>query len=396
MAGRLRDEPPAAGRRFEVVERAGMSPTVIACVVPVWQAGVRVCTTALASQGMQTLPLPGPAPRSLPYGSWPTPITSELVVRAAARLGEVAVTTDGVWWAERAGRRGRADRALVHRAADGTTTDLLPDPWNARTRVHEYGGGSWTVDGGTATSPTSPTSGCTGWSPARDPEPLTAAPEIPAGVRFADLTVTPGGQVLCVRETHTASGAAAEVVHEVVAVAPDGTVAVLVSGPDFVSDPRTGPDGALSWLQWQHPDMPWDAAQLVVRAADGTETVVAGGRSGCGRSPSSSRPGPPTAPCCSSPTAPASGRCTGGGPAGSPSCCWTPGGDMAGPHWVLGASRYAELPDGRLVVAYGRDGADRLAVLEPGGPRELPTRYASFGQLRADGAAVVCVAGGPT
>ena len=51
---------------------------------------------------------------------------------------------------------------------------------------------------------------------------------------------------------------------------------------------------------------------------------------------------------------------------------WTPGADaelvldvgsdIAGPQWVFGASRYAELADGRLVVAYGRDGADRLAV----------------------------------
>ncbi|MFC7573326.1 TolB family protein [Klenkia terrae] len=83
-------------------------------------------------------------------------------------------------------------------------------------------------------------------------------------------------------------------------------------------------------------------------------------------------------------------------PGGEPELLLDPGGDMAGPQWVFGASRYAELADGRLVVAYGRDGADRLAVLEPGGPRELPTRYASFGQLRADGTAVVCVAGGPT
>ena len=58
----------------------------------------------------------------------------------------------------------------------------------------------------------------------------------------------------------------------------DGGTEVLVSGPDFVSDPRLAPDGVtLSWLQWDHPNMPWDAAQLVVRAADGTEHVLAGG-----------------------------------------------------------------------------------------------------------------------
>ncbi|SCX60062.1 Dipeptidyl aminopeptidase/acylaminoacyl peptidase [Klenkia marina] len=329
--------------------------------------------------------------RTLPFGSWPTPITSELVVRSAARIGEVLVDGDAVWWAEsRASEGGRT--VLVRRSPDGATTDLLPEPWNARTRVHEYGGGAWTVADGTVFLTDFADQRLYRVVPGADPEPLTAAPAILAGVRYADLVVTPGGQVLCVRETHTASGDAAEVVHEVVAVAPDGSVEVLVSGPDFVSDPRPGPDGALSWLQWQHPHMPWDAAQLVVRAADGTETVVAGGdgesvvqpgwtadgsllffadRSGCWAL-HRWRPG------------------------GQPELVLDPGTDMAGPQWVFGQSRWAELSDGRLVVAHGRDGADRLVVLGTEGPRELGTRYASFGQLRAHGTAVVCVAGGPT
>src|SRR4051812_50133437 len=85
---------------------------------------------------------------SLTHGSWPTPITSELVVRAAARLGEVQVDGDDVWWSEsRPAEGGRS--VIVRRSADGTVTDVLPAPWNARTRVHEYGGGAWTVSGGT-------------------------------------------------------------------------------------------------------------------------------------------------------------------------------------------------------------------------------------------------------
>ena len=55
--------------------------------------------------------------QTLPYGSWPTPITSELVVRAAARLGEVVVDGDDVWWAE--GRPSEGGRTVL---AVGTLT----------------------------------------------------------------------------------------------------------------------------------------------------------------------------------------------------------------------------------------------------------------------------------
>jgi dipeptidyl aminopeptidase/acylaminoacyl peptidase len=333
------------------------------------------------------------ATRTLPYGSWPTPITSELVVRAAARLGEVAVDGTDVWWAE--GRPSEGGRTvLVRRSADGTTTDLLPPPWNARTRVHEYGGGAWTVDRGTVWFTHYADQRLYRVDPgSSEPVAVTPEPEIPSGVRFADLAAD-GDGVLAVRETHTASGRSEDVVHEVVRVAADGAVEVLVSGPDFVSDPRRAPDGVtLSWLQWDHPNMPWDTAQLVVRAADGGERVMAGG------------PG-------ESVVQPLWGEDLAlwwlddrtdvwslyrRRPHGEQELVLDAGSDIAGPQWVFGQSRYALLPDGRVVVAYGRDGADRLAVVDTDGAvRELPSEYASFGQLRAAGTdAVVCVAGGP-
>ncbi len=317
------------------------------------------------------------------------PITSAQVVRTAARLGEVAVDGEQVWWAEsRASEGGRT--VLVHRGPDGSTTDLLPAPWNARTRAHEYGGGAWTVADGTVFFTDFADQRLYRVVPRRA-RPLTPEPGIPSGVRFADLSVTPAGQVLCVREVHAASGAAADVVHEVVTVGwtapsrcwctaptscptPAGprrvAVLVAVAAPGHAVGRRAA-GGAVGR---RHGDRRRRGRRGVRRPADlGRRRVVA-----VLRRPHRAwslyrwRPG------------------------GEPELLCDPGSDMAGPQWVFGASRFAELADGRVVVAYGRDGADRLAVLDADGPRELDTRYASFAQLRAQGTAVVCVAGGPT
>lgn len=328
-----------------------------------------------------------------PTGSWPTPITSELVVRAAARLGEVVVDGDDVWWSEsRPAEGGRS--VIVRRSADGTLTDVLPAPWNARTRVHEYGGGSWTVADGTLWF--------TEFSDQRlyrldagsdSPVAVTPEPPVHAGARHADFRVLPDA-LLAVRETHAEGDRAVDVVNEIVRVEAEGSSSVLVSGPDFVSDARLAPDGVtLSWLQWDHPNMPWDAAQLVVRAADGTEHVIAGG------------PG-------ESVVQPVWGEDLALWWCSDRTNFWSlyrkrpheaaelvvdVGCDIAGPQWVFGQSRFALLADGRVVFAYGREGADRLAVLETDGTvRELDVPFNVFRYLTAQGRSVVCVAGSPS
>jgi dipeptidyl aminopeptidase/acylaminoacyl peptidase len=327
-----------------------------------------------------------------PTGSWPTPITSELVVRAAARLGEVAVDGDDVWWSEaRPAEGGRS--VIVRRSADGTVSDVLPAPWNARTRVHEYGDGSWTVQDGTLWFTEFTDQRLYRLDPGGDtPVAVTPEPSVPAGSRHADFRVLPDG-LLAVRETHAEGDRPAEVVNEIVRVSPEGSD-VLVSGPDFVSDARLAPDGvSLSWLQWDHPNMPWDAAQLVVRAQDGTEHVLAGG------------PG-------ESVVQPVWGEDLALWWFSDRTDVWSlyrkrpheqaemvvdVGSDIAGPQWVFGQSRFALLADGRVAFAYGRDGADRLAVLESDGSvRELDVPFGVFRYLTAQGTSVVCVAGSPS
>ncbi len=221
-----------------------------------------------------------------PFGSWRSPITAASIVAGATTITEVVV--DGhaddspVWFAEsRPAERGRT--ALLRIDETGAIREITPPGANVRSRVHEYGGGAWWVQHGTLVYVeladqqlrlvhTDGVDGPTGG--ASEPVMLTAD----ARDRYADLRLSADGAwVLAVRERH--DPAAPEPANELVAVRADGSgeVRVLVSGPDFVASPRLSPDGArLAWVQWFHPNMPWDSTELwVATFADG---VIHGAR----------------------------------------------------------------------------------------------------------------------
>src|ERR671927_1298005 len=87
-------------------------------------------------------------PTVAPYGSWKSPITSDLIVSATVGLGQIALDGGDTYWIElRPSEGGR--NCVVRRTADGRTEDVTPREFNARTRVHEYGGGDFAVREGT-------------------------------------------------------------------------------------------------------------------------------------------------------------------------------------------------------------------------------------------------------
>jgi dipeptidyl aminopeptidase/acylaminoacyl peptidase len=339
-----------------------------------------------------------------PYGSWPSPITAELVVRAAAGLGDVQVdpSTGAIWWSEsRPEQGGRI--ALMRRTPDGTTSEIIPSDMSARTRVHEYGGRPWWVHDGSVWF--------TNWDDQRiwrldpdraaAPHPVTPEPPIRHAWRYADGIVSPDGRwIVCVRESHAAADGRPydEARNEIVTLPADGTTepVAIVAGSDFVAAPRLDSSGTtLAWLVWDHPRMPWDGTELWIAELDLTGPL----------------------PHLRSP------QFVAGGPDESlvqPE--WTTDGDLlvvsdrndwwnlyrvdrrgglvslapvdadvATPMWVFGQSRYAVLDDGTIAMALASSGSDRLALLTESGLAPVPVPFDSISAVRAVPGGIVCI-----
>jgi hypothetical protein len=81
-----------------------------------------------------------------PFGTWESPFPIDLLTRGAVTLGEIQAAGGARWWLE--GRPDEGGRqVLVRRGPDGDVARLSPEGYNVRSRVHEYGGGAYAVDG---------------------------------------------------------------------------------------------------------------------------------------------------------------------------------------------------------------------------------------------------------
>ncbi len=220
--------------------------------------------------------------KTAPYGSWKSPITSDLIVKESIGLFQVRLDGDDIYWIElRPSEGGR--QVVVRRTPDGQTHDLTPREMNARTRVHEYGGGEYLVERGVVFFSNFSDQQLYRQKGGGAPQMFTSDKAGDA-LRYADSVFDENrNRLICVREDHTAKDR--ECVNTIVAISLAGQDSghVLVSGEDFYSTPRISPDGSsLAWLSWRHPNMPWDGCELWVGefADDGSLTNqrrVAGG-----------------------------------------------------------------------------------------------------------------------
>lgn len=328
------------------------------------------------------------------FGFWKSPITSDLVAGESVRLSEPRIHVDSVYWIEsRPKEQGRL--ALVRRGPDVAHEDMLRRPWSPQTRVHEYGGGAYTVCHGTVYFSEKRDGRLYAATPDGTPEALT--PEGPQ--RYADLELDrQRNRLLAVCEDH--SDPSCEAVQRIVAVGlgDDGNpTRTILAGADFYSNPRLSPDGArMCWLEWRHPNMPWDGTELWVGQIAGDGGVSGRRRVAGGSRESIFQPQ------------------------------WSPDGDLhfvsdrtgfwnlyrqdrgkavplhrrsadfGLPQWLFGMSTYGFADDGEILAAFCEEGTWHLGRLPRDGSfEEVKTHYTQIDSVAVAGRQAVFRAAAP-
>lgn len=341
------------------------------------------------------------SPHIAAYGSWKSPITSDLIVAGTIGLGEIRLDRGEVYWTEQ--RPTEAGRnVVVRRTAAGQVSDVTPAPFNVRSRVHEYGGGAFLVHQGAVYFSNFADQRLYRKLPGGEPVAIT--PEQPW--RYADGVVdAPRNRMICVREDHTGAGSGdengeGEAVNAIASFRLDGKgdQQILASDKDFYASPCLSPDGSqLAWISWNHPNMPWDGTELWLGRLDANGTMLDCQKIAGGLTESIFQPQ------------------------------WSPDGvlyfvsDRTGwwnlyrwqgaieplcpmdaefglPQWVFGMSTYGFESADQIICTYTQNGASYLASLNPHTKalELINTPYSEIGSIHAAPGKVVFKAGSAT
>ena len=335
-----------------------------------------------------------PRSKERQYGSWKSPVTSELIASGTIRFdSQIAASDDSIFWIE--SRPAEAGRYVVVGWHNGIASDVTPQPFNARTRVHEYGGGAFLVDDETVYFSNFADQRMYKHKPGSPPRPITPA----ASLRFADGVVDRvRGRIVCVCEDHTGQGA--KPVNSIVAIDRDGDgIQPLVRGNDFYSAPRISPDGTrLVWLTWNLPDMPWDYTELWMASVTSEGSLkdakkIAGGARDSICQPSFS---PDGTLCFVSERTGWWNLYRWSGGRAEPLCEMEA--EFGSPAWLFGASDYAFESSSRIICKYVQSGNSFLGLLDTaaGKMKPLGLPYTSINAVQAKAGNAILLAASAT
>lgn len=328
-----------------------------------------------------------------PFGSWKSPIASSSLVENSLRLGNIQIDDDKVIWSEgRPSEKGRT--ALMSWTATTEKQELSSPEYNVRTRGHEYGGKSFTAVNGRIFILQFGDQQIYELKPGGESVQITFNPDF----RYADIRLDENrNQLIAVGEDHSDPQ---DVLNMLIRISLDGNgeQVVVASGHDFYSNPELSPDGSrLSFLTWDHPNMPWDGTELWLADIGGSGELSSLQKIAGGKDESVFQPQ------------------------------WDPSGDLyfisdrsgwwnlysysSGevtnilpmdaefglPQWVFGMSTYAVLGEKQLIACY-RDieGSHLIKMDIPSGsmePIELP--YTDIDQVRAEGELIAFIGSDP-
>ncbi|MCI5051777.1 MAG: S9 family peptidase [Simkaniaceae bacterium] len=286
-----------------------------------------------------------------PFGTWDSPISAELIVQDAKRLGQVLTDGRDIYWFE--GRPSEGGRNVIMRQCQDKMEEILPAPYNARTRVHEYGGANLIVSNGKIF-----------FSNNEDQKLYRLDGEIKPiaeGYRFADGVYDEKRQkIYSVAEKH-----GDDVINCLVSIdVESGKVTPIAEGWDFYASPRLSPDcSRLTWFAWNQPNMPWDSSEVFLGTLsdDGTletQEKVAGGENISVAAPSFSPEGDLYF------VSDESGYWNLYRYRGEIEAIHKMEADFATPHWCFGVNPYTFF-EGHIMCTYTIKGTDYLAMIDP-------------------------------
>ena len=329
-----------------------------------------------------------------PFGSWKSPVTSDLIVRETIGLAELKVENEDIYWIELRPSEG-ARHVIVRLPKGGKPVDITPQPFNVRTRVHEYGGGAFAVKDTAVYFSNFSDQRIYRQAEGASPQPIT--PD--KAFYYADGVIDfVRNRMICVREDH--SDPQKGVINSLVSLDLNkgGPGEVIVSGSDFYSSAAISPDGSrLCWLSWNHPNMPWDGTELWIGKLKNDGTIeqaqrVAGG-------PAESIFQPQWSP--DSILYFVSDKTGWWNLYRWENDCIKPLFEMEAefgkPQWIFGMSTYAFESEKRIICAYARDGSWHLASLDLANKKlaSIKTPYTQISQLKTLLQKAVFIAGSP-